>query len=487
MGGQRPRSGPEFQRGRVVHDIAERVHATAHGGLSVIHDLAFETGLVERLNQLQLLKLHRPYFESDHILNLSYNVLCGGRALDDIEHRRHDAAFLDMLGARTIPDPTTAGDFCRRFGTYDIVDLMYQVNETRLHVWQQQPRSFFEETARIDADGSYVVTDGECKQGMDLNYKGQWGYHPLIVSLANTSEPLFVFNRPGNRPSHEGAALFFDLAVRLCRQAGFKDILLRGDTDFSLTQHMDRWTEDGVRFVFGFDAAKNVVAAAQGLREADYAELVRKADDIFQGRPREKQPRVKQGIVQQRGYLDQTLWREDVAEFDYTPSRAQQTYRMVVVRKEIMEHRGQLCLGTRDRYFFYITNDREMTPAQVVAEANDRCNQERLIEQLKASGALHAPLNTLHANWAYMTIVTLAWSLKAWFALMLPVVPRWRDRHMLDKERVLRMEFRSFVHAFILIPAQVLSTGRYLTVRFLAWTRDLHLHFRQLDGFADSS
>lgn len=481
-GGRQPRSGPEFTRPKVRHELARRVEATAYGGLSAIHDLAWQTGLVRRLNELRVLKLHRPYFESDHILNLAYNVLCGGRVLDDIEHRRHDIAFLDMLGARTIPDPTTAGDFCRRFDTEHVVDLMELVNEIRVNVWKAQPSSFLEQTAKIDADGTFVTTEGECKQGIDLNYKGEWGYHPLLVSLANTSEPLYLFNRPGNRPSHEGASRLLDMAVNLCRRAGFQDVLLRGDTDFTQTKHLDRWDADGVRFIFGCDASHGLVSKAEALADKEYAELVRKADRVFEGRSRRKQPRVKQSIVRKRGYLDLTLWQEDVAEFDYSPSKAKGTYRMIVLRKQILEHRGQRYLGTRERYFFYITNDRSLSAAEVVAEANDRCNQERLIEQLKGAGALHAPLNTLHANWAYMVIVSLAWSLKAWFALLLPIVPRWRERHQLDRDRILRMEFRTFVDAFIRVPAQVLKTGRRLVVRFLAWTRDLHLVFRELDG-----
>jgi hypothetical protein len=109
--------------------------------------------------------------------------------------------------------------------------------------------------------------------------------------------------------------------------------------------------------------------------------------------------------------------------------------------------------------------------------------QENLLAQLKTGvRALHAPLNTLNANWAYMVIVAIAWSLKAWFALTIPVTPRWRTQHEADRERVLRMEFRSFVQRFILIPTQILQTGRQLVYRLLAWRPDLSIFFRLLDA-----
>jgi hypothetical protein len=171
--------------------------------------------------------------------------MVGGHVLDDIEHRRNDAAFLGALGARAIPDPTTAGDFCRRFDETAIWSVLGAINATRLEVWQRSDRDFSQETARIDADGSLVPTTGECKEGMDISYKGIWGYHPLLISLANTKEPLFLVNRSGNRPSHEGAPAALDRAIELCRSAGFPDILLRGDTDFSMTAHLDRWDAAG--------------------------------------------------------------------------------------------------------------------------------------------------------------------------------------------------------------------------------------------------
>ena len=94
-------------------------------------------------------------------------------------------------------------------------------------------------------DGTLTVTTGECKEGMDISYKGDWGYHPLIVSLANTGEVLSIMNRSGNRPSEEGAADEADSAIALCRQAGFRVIRLRGDTAFSQTEHLDRWHNAG--------------------------------------------------------------------------------------------------------------------------------------------------------------------------------------------------------------------------------------------------
>jgi hypothetical protein len=451
--------------------MSDRIHAIACGGLGVLHQLAKSVGLVNALDQgLLILKRRRPYSEADHILNIAYNALCGGLVLEDIEIRRNDVAFLDALGARTIPDPTTAGDFCRRFDAGKIGLLMDVVNDVRVEVWKSQPVSFFEQTARIDADGSLVETHGECKEGTDVSYKGVWGYHPLLITLANTGEPLFVYNRSGNRPSHEGAAGYFDRAIAICRRAGFTSILLRGDTDFSQPAYFDAWDDQGVRFVFGYDAFKPLVARAENLEESDYRELVRKASHTFEQAQRTKPPRIKEQVIRKREFLNQRLEQEDIAEFEHRPHRAKRTYRIVVVRKTIVEERGQVCLGTKYRYFFYVTNDRTMTQQQVVREANDRCNQENLIDQFKHGvRALHAPLNTLDANWAYMVIASLAWSLKAWFAMKIPTSPRWHAKHEAEREQVLRMDFRTFVQQLILVPAQILRTGRQLVYRLLAW------------------
>ncbi|MCA9123497.1 MAG: transposase, partial [Planctomycetales bacterium] len=159
------------------------------------------------------------YHESDHVLNFAYNALCDGTCLEDMELRRTDEAYLDGLGARRTPDPTTAGDFCRRFEEHDVRTLMEVFDETRLKVWQRQPAEFFAE-AQIDMDGTLVETGAEKMQGIDISYNGVWGYHPLVVSLANTGEVLSVVNRSGNRPSHEGAAAEADKAIAVCRRAG---------------------------------------------------------------------------------------------------------------------------------------------------------------------------------------------------------------------------------------------------------------------------
>jgi len=451
-----------------------------YGGLGALHQVVKNIGLISRIDRdLGVLKRPWPYTDSDHVLNLAFNALTGGRVLEDLEVRRNDEAYLDALGARTIPDPTTAGDYCRRFDSDSIMRLQNIFNDARLEVWRRQPKSFLEQTARIDADGTIVGTGGECKEGMDVAYNGVWGYHPLLVSLANTGEPLFLFNRAASRPSHEGAEILFDQAIALCRRAGFRDILLRGDTDFSLTEHLDRWDDAGVRFVFGYDANKAFIDRAENLDSGEYSELIRRAEAAFGRKPRRKQARVKEQVVRERGFLNLTLFEEDLAEFEHTPRRARKPYRIVVLRKTILEERGQICLGTRYRYFFYVTNDRSLSREQVVRESNDRCNQERIIEQLKGGvRALHAPVNTLHANWAYMVITALAWSIKAWFALLLPVAPAHRHAHETDRRTLLTMEFRSFVQQIVLVPVQVLRSGRRLIFRFLAWRPKLHVLLR---------
>lgn len=467
-----------------MYELSERMRANPWGGIGLLHRLALKQRLPQRINEaLHLLRIHVPYYESDHVLNIAYNVLCGGRTLDDIEHRRQCEPYLDAIGARSIPDPTTAGDFCRRFEENDVWLLMEAYNQVRVDVWKQVGAPLLSQTARIDADGTMVATTGQCKEGIDINHEGVWGYHPLLVSLANTQEPLFIVNRSGNRPSHEDAAAVYDLAIKLCTEAGFQDVLLRGDSDFSLTTSFDRWTDRGARFVFGYDAKPNLVAKALETSDCEYHELLKRAERAIATKPRARPANEKARIVRERKFNVLVTKNEVLAEFNYRPKACRRDYRVVVLRKTIANERGQEHLFDEYRYFFYITNDFSLSADEVVQEARDRCNQENLNEQMKNDvRAFHAPVNTLLANWAYMVMASLAWSLKAWAALLLPVSPRWREQHERERDALLRMEFRKFVANFICLPCQVVRTARRIVLRVLAWNRWQAVFFRLLEA-----
>jgi hypothetical protein len=476
------RECPVISASNIRYEIAERTQAISAGGIGAIHQMVKRLGLDQLINRyLTIFKIYLPYSESDHVLNIAYNLLAGGTCLDHLELRRQDEAYLNALGAQRIPDPTTAGDFCRRFSAAHVVRLMDVFNEVRLAVWKRQPEDFFAE-ARIDADGTMVETTGECKQGMEINHKGEWGYHPLLVSLANTGEPLFIANRPGNRPSHEGAALYLDRAIQLCRRAGFRKIMLRGDTDFSQTKHLDRWDGEGVAFVFGYDAATNLYKHAETLPKKAWARLHRLPKRELRTEPRARPENVKERIVEEREFENVRLKKEFVAEFPYSPTNCKQTYRMVVVRKDLEVRRGQQKLFDTDRCLFYITNDWTSPATEIVRRANQRCNQENTIKQHKSGvHAFTAPLDTLESNWAYMVIASLAWSLKAWAALLLPEEGRAKEQRREEKRRLLKMDFSTFRNAWINIPAQIIRQSRRIVYRLLSWNAWQPAFFRFID------
>ena len=475
---------PMLSASNIHYDLSDRIHGLGVGGIGAIHLLARQSGLIEAIDRhVQVLRVHLPYHESDHVLNIAYNNLCGGHCLEAIELRRNDEVYLDALGAQRIPDPTTAGDFCRRF--YDEVDielLMIAINEARLKVWSWQPSSFFEE-AVIEADGTMVPTTGECKEGMDISYKGEWGYHPLVVTLANTGEVLYVVNRSGNRPSHDGATLRYDDAIELCRQGGFRRILLRGDTDFTQTRELDRWDEDGVRFIFGIDAMPTLKELAENLPKSRWNRLSRRPRYEVETESRARPHNVKEQVVEEREFKNIRLSSEDVAEFSYSPGACAKSYRIVVVRKNLSIERGENVLFDDVRYFFYITNDTSTAAEVVVLSANERCNQEKLIDQLKNGvRALHSPVDNLNSNWAYMLMASLAWTLKAWFALSLPESGRSASKRSAEKQSVLAMSFTTFLNAFMFVPAQIVKTGRRIVYRLLAWNPWQEVFFRAIDA-----
>jgi len=467
---------PMFKPVNIRYEISERQRAIGFGGIGAIHTLVDRLGLAKILDdQLHLLKFHLPYHESDHVLNMAYNVMTGGTYLEDIERLRQDGTYTKSLGADRIPDPTTAGDFLRRFESNDLDQLQESINQARRRVWDRQKRSF-REKAIVDFDGTIAATTGECKQGMDISYDGQWGYAPLAATLAGTKEVLYLVNRSGNQPSNAGAGPWMEKTLALV-EPHFEEVWMRGDTDFSLTKYFDRWDERAW-FVFGYDAKQNLISQAEELPSPCWQTLTRPARYQIQTQPRQKPENVKERIVREREYENIRLQSEQVAEFEYQPTHCQKSYRMVVVRKNLSVEKGEKRLFDEIRYFFYITNERSLSAPEVVFFANDRGDQENIIAQLKSGiGALHLPCDDLLSNWAYMICAALAWNLKAWYGLMVP-----------DKAtgwQIVKMEFKRFLRSFIFIPCQIITGGRRLTFRILTYTDQLRTFLKTYEVIRD--
>jgi len=465
---------PMFSASNIHYEVAEKAQAINCGGLGAIHQMVLRSGLVKEIDtKVELLKSHLPYHESDHVLNIAYNVLCGNIRLEDIELNRQDAGYLNALGAEIIPDPTTAGDFTRRFSKADIVKLMECINTARINIWKESKRGLMDE-AFIDVDGTIARTYGECKEGMSMSYNGIWGYAPLIVSLANTKEVLSLVNRPGNRPSHDGCVEWIDRALKLVKPHARK-VCVRGDTDYSLTEHFDRWSEDA-DFVFGMDASGALKRRAEELPEETWEERKRKPKYTVKTQERDKPENVKERIVEERGYKNICLEREHVSEFEYRPVKCKSSYRVVALRKTLSVKKGQMRLFDDIRYFFYITTKRDITAEEVVQLANGRCDQENVVEQLKNGvNAMKMPVRDLESNWSYMVMASLAWNLKAWFGLLMP--------NKVRGTQVIKMEFRRFLNALISIPCQIIKTGRKIVYRILGyndWLKDFFLTWERV-------
>ena len=412
--GRRWGTGPKpmFGSGRVRYEIGARINAMSYGGIGAVRRLVSKLGLAGEINRrLALLKRHLPYHESDHVLNIAYNMLCGGTRLEDLGALRNDAAYMDALGAEVIPSPTAAGDFTRRFGEADVIELQECINAVGPRLWWGRGRDLLGPVAYIDVDGTLAPTLGEKKDGIDMSFKGIWGYHSLVISL---------------------------------------------------TANFDRWSEVA-DFIFGYDAQPGMVKGTEALEEGDWERLEpRPRYTSRTGKTRSRRADVKGRIVRERGYVNNRLNHEDVAEYDYRPTKCRGTYRMVVVRKNISRMKGELCLMDELRCFFYITTRRDLSVAEVVRLANARCDQENVIEQLKNGvNALRVPVYDLVSNWAYMVMAALAWNLKSWFAMMMHLKS--------DRRKYVAMEFKRFIREMILLPCQVIRRARQTTLRIIGW------------------
>ena len=449
---------------------------TAYGGLALAHDLAMRLQLDHDLNRsLSLLKLHVPYFESDHVLTHVYNLFVGGNCIEDIGHVQHSEAIKNLLGACRIPDPTTAGDFLRRFGPRDLEALQAVIDRARQKVWRKLPRRQ-RKVATIDLDSTIKEVYGACKQGADFSYDHRWSYHPLLVTLAETNEPLRTINRPGNTFSGKGAAGVLGEVLPVVRPH-FGEVFVRGDSGFYSLEVMAACQAGGARFAVVMDDRAAVRQKAENLPEEAWKPF-RMHPAAARKRPgtaqrRRKRTRHLRRIRRQRGGKISRISHQWVAEFTYRHAwrgkgrdhgLGGHPLRVVVRRQRVEASKGEQRLFTEYCYRFVITDipRSRMTAAEVVRFTYGRCDQENAIEQLKNGiGALRMPTGELLANYAFLMAGQLAWCLRAGLSLLALPTP------------TLRWQWNWFRHAFVYVPAKITHSARRAVVYVTASHRFL--------------
>lgn len=432
-----------------------RGKTTAYGGLALAHKLVSNLGLAGAINsELRLLKLHRPYHESDHILTHAYNVFVGGDCIEDIASLQNSEAFRTLVGACRVPDPTTAGDFLRRFTTHDLAVVDGVLDEVRSRVWGRLAKGQ-RRLATVDLDSTIKPVYGECKMGAAFSYKKSWSYHPLLISLAETDEPLRLINRPGNAASAEGVEEALDPVLGRLKES-FKKVLVRGDSAFYRSELIALCEKHGVDFAIVMKAAAGLQAAAAALPEARWEPFVSRQEESRRDesvRCRRRRLRVRRLKARRRGYRTLSTRSEWVAEMRYRPTGLMSDFR-VVIKRQLIREEGQAEMFERYEYRFLITSLEDRPIADVVRVAYGRCAQENTIEQLKNGiAAMRMPTGELVANGAFMTAALLAWSLKSWLTLLaLPA-------------EAIRWEWKRFRQSFVHVAAKIITQARQVVVR----------------------
>lgn len=451
-----PQRGRELRHPKLTVSV-EDSDVTAYGGLALAARLVAGVKMPQAIDRsLSLLKRHRPFHDSDHVLTHIYNLFVGGTSIEDIADIQHSQAVCRMLGAARIPDPTTAGDYLRRFGSEDIDALDKLTDDTHRMVWKKRYGGKKQDLGIVDIDSHVHHVYGDQKEGADFTYKGGFGYHPLVISLAATQECLRLVNRPGNVTSADGAAEQIKSVVALL-QSRFRKILVRGDSAFARQDIYDACEQAGMYFAMVSPAHPNLEALAESIPQGRWRVFHPHADKQQGGvkkKSRKRGENLRRQSARARGKCDLKLEKQWVTEIPYKPARSDKHYRLII-RKQRIEESWQGQLFELWRYRYVITNLPATTPAdEVLRLTYRRCDQENVIEQLQNGvAAMRMPTGSFLANSAFLTCARIAHNLKAWLAML--ALPR----------EAMRWEWKRFRKAFVFVAARVVRKSGQTLVR----------------------
>lgn len=448
--------GGEFRHPKLVLS-PEEADSTPYGGLSLAARLVSRLRLPQSINAaLSLLRAHRPFSESDHVLTHAYNLFVGGTCIEDIAHLQASKPVRRLLGAARIPDPTTAGDFLRRFGVEDLCALDTAIDEAQGRAWRLAQGKRKRALALVDMDSHVHAVYGHQKEGADFTYKGSFGFHPLAITLAETQECLRLVNRPGNVASADGAAGLLHDVFPLLEQH-FQRVVVRGDSAFARQDIYEACDARGHDFAIVSPCHPNFEGIAESLQEKCWKPFRSSPDSCSKRRSPRRRKRgrdVRRHKARARGKRDLKLERQWLAEVEYRPARSQRSYRLVIRRQRIEEsNQGQLFELWRYRYV--ITNmAMRHTAEEIVKLTYQRCDQENILEQLQNGIAgMAMPTGGFLANGAHLICARLAHNLKSWLSQI-----------ALPKESV-RWEWKRFRQSFVIVAARVIRHAGGVVVR----------------------
>lgn len=444
------------------HDV------TAYGGLSLVHQLARKLQFVRHINQcVRVLKIRQGYGESDHLYHLLSALFAGAGCVEDLGQFKDNTAYKKSLEVESVTDPTTMGDFLRRFTRRDINNLKTAMWGMRREAWGKIPKKK-RRRASLDLDSKICPVYGNKKEGADFTYQGSYGYHPEMVSLAETGEWLDAVNRSGNEVSGDKAAYLLRRTLAGVKEY-FDSICVRGDTKFGRGDVLITSAAHGAFVCVGWAASPTVVQIAEGLPEERWELFERRQSrGTAKSRTRKKRRNLRRMKARKRGYTDKKLKKEWVAEFPYQPiynkKPLPKTYRMIVVRKQI-EVAGKTGLFDQYAYRFILTDLPGSELAELVRYAYGRCHQENLIEQGKNGvSAFKMPTGQLLANEVWMLMAMLAQNFKSYLCLL-----------ALGKDKI-GWEWKRFRFNFMYFAARVTRAGRQTHL----WLDPNHLHLDKI-------
>ncbi len=461
-------SQAHFENPPVLLKESKQAPLLSYTGVVIARNLIQKLGIAEAIDQnLSILKRHKPYNDSDHVLNIVYNFLNGGEALVDIEKLQEDRSFLKVLGAKRVPDPTTAGDFLARFLDSDIAKFQGTVEKIQDRTFSLLGKER-KKRATIDSDSSIHEVYGQKKEGADYSYTNKWSYNALYMTLSETGDILYQDLRGGNAYSSNGVKEKLPGVIGRLKEH-FKEIRYRGDSAFYDKEIVKICDERGVEFFIVADQTERILTEVLEIEENAWEPFNNGKNQGNKGRKkvkkRKKRENHKKAVGLKRNPNMKFKGKVEVASFVYQPVGWEKPYRFVVKRTEIVDKSNQLYLedGVCKYVYYIVVSSSKESDSVVMRIAQGRANQENLIKDFKDGlGLSHVPTGFFNANKVYFMIAALAWNIKTWMLNLLKI----------GDGSVLR--FKRFLYQWIYCASIVSTTGRNTVV--IRMTADSYFH-----------